>query len=115
MRIVVAVLLLLSLSSCSSKFAYNNLDWWVYWYLDDYIELNDRQEEQFDDYLNNWLSWHKRSELNRYKAHLERVKKRLPKISSITKPYYSTFNRRSLIGSACVMKSAPNSPLWQKN
>ena len=77
MRIVVAVILSLLLASCSSKFAYNNLDWWVYWYLDDYIELNDRQEEQFDDYLNNWLSWHKRSELTRYKAHLEQVKQQV--------------------------------------
>ena len=74
MRLIVVALFMSLLSACSSKFAYDNLDWWVYWYLDDYIELNNKQEDQFDAYLDNWLSWHKRSELTRYKAHLLEVK-----------------------------------------
>ncbi|MCB4438232.1 DUF6279 family lipoprotein [Alteromonas sp. McT4-15] len=74
MRLFVVVVFVSLLSACSSKFAYDNLDWWVYWYLDDYIELNNKQEEQFDSYLQKWLSWHKQSELTRYKAHLQQVK-----------------------------------------
>lgn len=77
MRVIFALAALLFLSSCSSKFAYDNIDWWVYWYLDDYIELNSEQEAQFDDYLSNWLQWHKSSELARYKAQLEQIKQQV--------------------------------------
>ena len=74
MRFVFVALVVSFLSACSSKFAYDNLDWWVYWYLDDYIELNDKQEDQFDVYLQNWLSWHKRNELSRYEQHLQTIR-----------------------------------------
>ena len=63
MRLLLVLFSVIFLASCSSKLAYNNLDWWVYWYLDDYIELKGEQEEKFDDYLQNWLRWHKTSEL----------------------------------------------------
>ncbi|MED5235309.1 MAG: DUF6279 family lipoprotein [Pseudomonadota bacterium] len=77
MRSLLVVVFIIFLTSCSSKLAYNNLDWWVYWYMDDYIELKDEQEEQFDAHLQNWLSWHKKSELTRYKAQLEDIKKQI--------------------------------------
>jgi len=69
--------MILTLTACSSKFAYNNLDWWVYWYLDDYISLTDRQEDIFDKHLNTWLQWHKSSELPRYKQQLLALKTQL--------------------------------------
>lgn len=68
------VLLILLLSGCSSKFAYNNLDWLVYWYMDDYIELNDKQEDVFDKRLEQWIDWHRSKELPKYIEHLEEVK-----------------------------------------
>ena len=79
MRALLVLFSVLFLASCSSKLAYNNLDWWVYWYMDDYIELRDEQEEKFDDYLKNWLSWHKTSELKRYQAQLTEVKDQIKK------------------------------------
>tara|TARA_Y100000033_G_scaffold10465_1_gene9582 strand:- start:1227 stop:1973 length:747 start_codon:yes stop_codon:yes gene_type:complete len=45
--------------------------------MDDYIELKDEQEEKFDAHLQNWLSWHKKSELTRYKAQLEDIRKQI--------------------------------------
>lgn len=77
MRSIWVLVLIVCLTSCSSKLAYDNLDWWVYWYLDDYIDLKDEQEDKFDAYLQTWLSWHKESELTRYKAHLEDIKKQI--------------------------------------
>mgnify|MGYP001363237327 FL=1 len=77
MRSLLVVVFIIFLTSCSSKLAYNNLDWWVYWYMDDYIELKGEQEEKFDAHLQNWLSWHKKSELTRYKAQLEDIKKQI--------------------------------------
>lgn len=77
MRSLLVLFFLIFLTSCSSKLAYNNIDWWVYWYLDDYIDLKDEQEEKFDAYLQNWLSWHKESELTRYKTQLEGIKEQI--------------------------------------
>ncbi|WP_420932785.1 DUF6279 family lipoprotein [Alteromonas sp. A081] len=77
MRVAIIFFLLFSLSACTSKLAYDNLDWWVYWYLDDYVELSDEQEERFDDYLTNWLQWHKRSELKRYENQLKTLKQQV--------------------------------------
>ncbi|WP_394220309.1 DUF6279 family lipoprotein [Alteromonas gracilis] len=74
MRSMFILVFVFLLTSCSSKLAYNNIDWWVYWYIDDYIELNNDQEEEFDSYLQNWLRWHKKSELSRYKDQLVKIK-----------------------------------------
>ncbi|WP_100657407.1 DUF6279 family lipoprotein [Alteromonas flava] len=65
---------LIFISGCSSKFAYNNLDWLVYWYVDDYIELTDQQESIFDEKLHDWLKWHRQQELAVYVEHLQLVK-----------------------------------------
>jgi uncharacterized protein YeaO (DUF488 family) len=61
------------MSGCSTKFAYNNLDWLAYWYIDDYIELTSEQEEAVDIKLQQWLSWHKSEELPKYLAHLSEL------------------------------------------
>ncbi|MBC3764589.1 DUF6279 family lipoprotein [Neptunicella marina] len=66
--------LLLLVTGCSSKFAYNNLDWISYWYIDDYIDLSRLQKQQVDKKLNLWLSWHRKEELARYKQQLETLK-----------------------------------------
>ncbi len=73
----VTVIFVLLLGGCSSKLAYNNLDWLVYWYMDDYIELNNRQEAMFDKQLDNWIDWHRSKELPAYINHLKLVKEDL--------------------------------------
>lgn len=65
------------LMGCSNTFTYNNLDWLLYWYLDDYVELDKQQKKQFDVKLESWLEWHRSGELPRYQAHLESIKQRL--------------------------------------
>jgi len=52
---------------------YQNLDWIVPWYLDDYVELNEDQQAQFDAVLDKALVWHKTQELPRYHQYLEEV------------------------------------------
>lgn len=61
------------LGGCSTKFAYNNADWLVYWYLDDYVELTNEQEDQFDLVFASFLDWHRQNELPQYQAHLEDI------------------------------------------
>ncbi|XOV78310.1 MAG: DUF6279 family lipoprotein [Aestuariibacter sp.] len=76
-RILTALFFCLTLSSCSSQFAYNNLDWLAYWYIDDYIDLDKSQKKEFDVHLAGWLSWHRQDELQKYKAHLQGIRQRL--------------------------------------
>lgn len=73
MKKIATLLCVLLLGGCSTKFAYNNIDWLVYWYLDDYVVLNDTQEAQFDVMLANWIIWHKKEELPRYQLQLNEI------------------------------------------
>lgn len=73
-KIAIILATLMVLSGCSSKFAYNNLDWLIYWYVDDYIELTDQQEQVFDGKLQQWIRWHRTEELTQYVQHLNTVK-----------------------------------------
>lgn len=70
MKKIIIIGFVLLLSGCSTKFVYKNLDWLVYWYLDDFIELSSEQESLFDDKLSDWLEWHKTVEIPKYIAHL---------------------------------------------
>ena len=70
MKKITTLLCILLLTGCSTKFAYNNADWLVYWYLDDYIELNNQQEDMFDEMLANWQTWHRQNELPKYQSQL---------------------------------------------
>jgi len=69
------ILLLILLTGCSTKFAYKNADWLAYWYVDDYVSLNDAQEDLLDEHLKTWLEWHKNNELPAYIAHLKQIRK----------------------------------------
>ena len=73
-NVFVISLACLILAGCSTKFAYNNFDWLVHWYLDDYIELTDEQETFFDSNVEDWMAWHRSEELVRYKNHLQTIK-----------------------------------------
>ncbi|MBF7072718.1 hypothetical protein ISG33_04805 [Glaciecola sp. MH2013] len=75
MKKFIVLLTILALSGCSAKFAYNNIDWLAYWYIDDYIELTDEQEEAVDKKLLSWIAWHRNNELPQYYQHLAELSK----------------------------------------
>lgn len=64
---------LVLVSGCAVKFAYNQLDWVIPWYLNDYMSLNSSQEQVFEERLNRYLDWHRKTQLPEYGAFLERV------------------------------------------
>ncbi|GGO70347.1 DUF6279 family lipoprotein [Bowmanella pacifica] len=76
-RILAAILLVLGLSGCSTTFVYNNLDWLVHWYLDDYVDLNRAQKKQFDSKMADWLVWHRNQQLPRYRDDLQALRQQL--------------------------------------
>lgn len=78
-----AYLLLLAsflISSCSvAPTIYNNLDWIVYVYLDDYVDLNSSQKAFLDTRIKTWHTWHRSYELKKYKADLIGLRDQLQK------------------------------------
>ena len=62
---------LLLLAACNSiTFLYQQLDWLIPWYLDDYITLSSRQQQDFEKHLSQLLVWHRKTQLTDYAAWL---------------------------------------------
>ncbi len=73
LRLSLLVLLLFSLTGCAVKFVYNQLDWLIPWYLDDYVTLDPLQEVKFDAQLEGYLRWHRTQQLPEYADFLQWV------------------------------------------
>jgi hypothetical protein len=61
----------LLISGCSIKIVYNQLDWLVPWYVDDYVSLTDEQEVIFNNHLDEYLRWHRTQQLPVYADFLD--------------------------------------------
>ena len=59
------------LTGCTVKFYYNQLDWLVPWYVDDYVSLTNQQEELLQEHLDEYLRWHRKEQLPVYADFLE--------------------------------------------
>lgn len=72
-RLALLACVLLLVNGCAVRFVYNQLDWMVPWYLDDYIELDGPQKELFRQRLDDYLAWHRQHQLPLYADFLEQV------------------------------------------
>ncbi|MBU3022944.1 DUF6279 family lipoprotein [Aestuariibacter sp. A3R04] len=95
MKYAIAVIIIMFISGCSNKLAYNNIDWLVYWYMDDYVELNEKQEAVFDAKLRRWIDWHRSKELPRYTAHLRALRNDLRSESLSVKTLLKHYDQAS--------------------
>lgn len=75
--LLVLCMMCLTLSGCSSKFAYNNIDWLMYWYIDDYIDLDRQQKSSLEPKVQQWLVWHRSEQLQQYAAQLQTLKQQI--------------------------------------
>jgi len=80
---VILLSVILTISSCSSGFIYNQLDWLILRYLDDYVDLNRRQQQQLKIDLPELLRWHRREELNEYDQFLSSIQNDLKQPLSV--------------------------------
>ena len=64
-------------SACSNKFFYNQLDWLIPWYVDDYVDLTFVQKEDLDKQVDMLLRWHRGKELKRYIEILDHIERDL--------------------------------------
>ena len=65
------------LSACTFSFIYNNLDWWSNWYLDDYVTLDEEQQQVFDNTFDELHVWHRQTQLREYYLQLTELKKQV--------------------------------------
>lgn len=66
-RAVIVLSLCILISGCSAtRLLYNQLDWLVVWYLDDYFELTDEQRDDLRETVDRHLTWHRQSQLPKY-------------------------------------------------
>jgi hypothetical protein len=59
------------------KFTYNNLDWLIPWYVDDYVVLNKEQNTLFEQEFESLWEWHRNEELPKYVEMLTLLQKDL--------------------------------------
>lgn len=71
--------LLFVISGCTTKFLYSNLDWLLVEYIDDYVTLNDGQEDILSERILVLGQWHKENELPQYVKQLEAIRAKDPK------------------------------------
>ncbi|MGI9275509.1 MAG: DUF6279 family lipoprotein [Endozoicomonas sp.] len=72
--LILILCLLPLLQSCSTSYAYSNLDWLVHWFVDDYVELTEEQKQDFDLYFSQLQQWHREEELDRYLTSLKAIR-----------------------------------------
>lgn len=75
--VLITLAMALVLSGCLLRVAYQQLDWLVFWYVDDYFDLNKAQETQVKAAISRTLVWHRINQLPRY-ADLSRRMERAP-------------------------------------
>lgn len=72
-RWLVVLVLLLAASGCAVRLVYNQLDWAIPWYLNDYLALEGEQKDQFKRQLDDYLYWHRVDQLPQYASFLREV------------------------------------------
>jgi uncharacterized protein (UPF0216 family) len=76
-RLATIPLCLSLLTACSTSFTYNQLDWLIPWYLDDYVDLSRDQKAILRAKLDPLLHWHRYAELEQYIEILDRIEQDL--------------------------------------
>ena len=69
----IVIVICLLLLGCSTKLVYDNLDWILIEYVEDFVELDDSQETQISDKLQLMSEWHKNEEIPSYIQHLDEL------------------------------------------
>lgn len=67
------LLIAIGLVGCSTKFVYNNMDWLLVRYLQDYVELDDDQESLASEKIATLSQWHREQEIPHYIEHLDEL------------------------------------------
>ncbi|WP_136487366.1 DUF6279 family lipoprotein [Vibrio sp. H11] len=72
-RWIAIIITALVLTGCGAKFVYNNIDWFVIDYVEDYVELNSTQKALLSDKIASFSTWQQQEEMPRYLHQLEQL------------------------------------------
>ena len=74
LRALLAVLVIsVSISGCTTKLAYDFLDWGLYWELKDYVKFTRDQRLLVKEEISQLIDWHRSEELPQYADQLEKL------------------------------------------
>jgi hypothetical protein len=77
-RVLGLIFALSLLSACSNTFMYNQLDWLIPWYVDDYVDLTRVEKKSLkQQLLPPLLEWHRKAELAHYLELLDKLQEDL--------------------------------------
>ena len=66
-------------SGCTTKIAYNYMDWGIEWKIKRLVRLDDPQKLQTKEAIDAFHSWHRKTQLPLYSAYLQSLQSRLDK------------------------------------
>lgn len=69
--LLLIISLVLLISGCSTRLAYNYLDWWLDWTIEDYVSLNDEQQRHTKAAIDRLHLWHRHQQLPLYATYLD--------------------------------------------
>jgi hypothetical protein len=64
----------ITVSGCTVKLVYNQLDWMIPWYLDDYLPFTNQQQAILEQHINHQLRWHRETQLPHYALWLRQLR-----------------------------------------
>jgi len=96
------------LAACSSlKFAYNNGDTLLYWWLDAYVDFDSEQKADVKQDIGNFFRWHRKTQLQDYVQLLQKGQRQLqgnPSAADLMADYVDIRDRTE----ALLLRSAPD-------
>lgn len=72
-KILTGIFLCLLVTACTTKMAYNYMDWVIEWYVDDLVTLNDHQDWLLNNAIEQEMLWHRTTQLPRYAESLDQL------------------------------------------
>jgi hypothetical protein len=109
----VAAVALLALAACGTQLLYNRLDWLTHYYLASQVSLDVSQSSVLRTNLREFLVWHRRSELPRYAAFLDRFADATEAPLEFRQLESARLEIEAFVGDA-VMHGAPDAARWLK-
>jgi hypothetical protein len=106
-RITLVTACLFLLNGCTTKLAYNFLDWGILWYLETYVDLNKEQKNYAKKQLAEFHHWHRTTQLTRYALYLEGLQMRLIARNMTGEMMHGEIDELQVYLDECIVKLTP--------
>jgi hypothetical protein len=102
------LLLLFTLSACTTKLAYNFLDWAIEWKVQRMVKLQGEQKTLTQKAIKDFHSWHRTTQLPQYADYLELLQKRLDDGPITAAEIHAETDKIQLLADQSVEKILPD-------